>query len=122
LTRPFKSPNLFSGAVMQDRLARLAGKDVEVKAGGIIYRGRYVGADETYVYLQGKTTWLTINMDAVSGVKLADAPDSQWEFKRIEGARDLTDEEREKKRRYRRSDFLSLVTPEKEDSDWPRDE
>ena len=101
---------------MKDKLYRYFKKRVEIKAKGITYRGFLSGADEDTVYLKMETGWVTIAMEAVSAVK--EQEDKDWEIKEVPGAPRKTPEEREKKKRYSKSDLDKLHAGDKE-RHWP---
>ncbi len=102
---------------MFDKLTRFMRQRVEVKAHGFIYRGVYLGADDEYVYLKGPASWLTIPMDAISGVKKEGAHEKEWVLRSVEGETEPGQKEREEKRRYRPRDFHRVEPPE----DWPEE-
>ncbi len=51
-----------------DDVLKLIGKDIEVIANGIIYRGRLIEVTETEVSLQTEGGWITIPMDKVNQI------------------------------------------------------
>ncbi len=54
---------------MNDRLKSLLGSKVEVRAGGVVYRGVLVEASESEIVLKGETSWVTVPMSRVTSVK-----------------------------------------------------
>ncbi len=102
---------------MKDKLAKMQGKHIAVRARGIEYRGYYVGADEERLYLRAKTGWITLPLDAVSAARLVESPG--WEHKKIEGEREPDEAEREGKRRFGR---LDLDKVHDRQAEWPAEE
>jgi hypothetical protein len=54
---------------MKGEVAYLVGKDVEVVANGIIYRGRLIEIGMEEVYLKGQTGWITIMTHDVDEIR-----------------------------------------------------
>ncbi len=52
---------------------RLVGKEVEVTADGMVYRGRLVEMGEEDLHLESPGGWTTILLDRVSSVRLSGA-------------------------------------------------
>lgn len=50
----------------------LAGKEVEVKADNIIYKGVLVEIGETEIYLRSDSEWIVIPVDKVADIKAVD--------------------------------------------------
>ncbi len=59
---------------MKGEVAYLVGKDVEVVANGIIYRGRLIEIGMEEVYLKGQTGWITIMTHDVDEIREMAAP------------------------------------------------
>lgn len=55
---------------MLDYIYRLIGKEVEVEAHGITYRGELVEVGEEDVYLRSETGWITIPVRDVTDIRL----------------------------------------------------
>ena len=98
---------------MKDQLFKLFGLRVELKAYGIEYRGKFMGADEDFVYLKCETTWITLPLMDVSSIKIEGAAEASRLHRIVDGEiQGLTEEERLAKRRYFIADRLKLVEPE----------
>ncbi len=54
---------------MRDELERLKGKPVIIDYNGLTYKGVLSGADETDLYLQTATDWVTLPMAEISSVR-----------------------------------------------------
>jgi hypothetical protein len=59
---------------MKGDIKYLIGKDVQVAAHGIIYRGRLIEVGMEEVYLKGDTGWITIMTTDVDSIREAKAP------------------------------------------------
>ncbi len=59
---------------MKGDIKYLIGKDVQVAANGIIYRGRLIEVGMEEVYLKGDTGWITIMTTDVDNIREAKAP------------------------------------------------
>ncbi len=70
------------------------------------------------LYLKGPTSWITIYMEAVRGVRLEGEDDGAWANKELEGAPERNEEEIERKRRYSQESYLEFFTVEAPAS-WP---
>lgn len=103
---------------MKDKLARYFGKTVELNAHGILYRGHLVGADEDFVYLKATTSWITLPMEAVRGIREAGRPGEKWILKIIEGEAEPDPDRSLEKKRYSSSDLDKIHQPE-DDGEWP---
>jgi len=104
---------------MKDKLAKYFRKNVEIKANGIIYRGRLVGADEDFVYMIGPTSWITIPMENMIAIREQGEGEKNWIHKKVEERAEPTEEERESKRRYGNTDLAKLLEPEEPEGEWP---
>jgi len=51
----------------------LGGRQVEVVADGILYKGRLIEMGEEDIYLESSSGWTTIRVDRVSEVRQADS-------------------------------------------------
>lgn len=70
---------------MKDSLASLLRKRVEVSArGGITYKGLFVEANESELYLKCETGWVTVPMERVISVKEEGAEDTEWKNKDVD--------------------------------------
>ncbi len=57
---------------MQDGdLMGLIGKEVEVTAQGVLYRGTLVEVSETEVFLKGELGWIQLQVELVSSIRPA---------------------------------------------------
>lgn len=54
---------------MKGEIGYLVGKDVEVSANGIIYRGRLIEIGEEEVYLKGETGWITLVTSSIDEIR-----------------------------------------------------
>jgi hypothetical protein len=106
---------------LKDKLARLFREKVDIKAGGILYRGLLIGADEDYVYLKGETMYITLPIDRVTAIRRQGGDEGDWTQKQIEGAPGRTPEERAGKKLYRDSDLKKIHQPD-EGKEWPETE
>jgi len=52
-------------------LYTMIGKEVEVIANGMVYKGVLIEVSETEVHLKGQLQWITLPASSVSQVKLA---------------------------------------------------
>ena len=59
---------------MKGEIKYLVGKDVEVVANGIIYRGRLIEVGMEEVYLKGDTGWITLMTADVDDIREMEAP------------------------------------------------
>jgi len=59
---------------MKGEITYLIGKDVEVTAHGIVYKGRLVEIGMEEVYLKGNTGWITLMIADVDEIRQAGAP------------------------------------------------
>ena len=50
-------------------LMGLIGKEVEVWAGGMLYRGRLIEVSETDVFIQGELGWIQLSVEGVTEIK-----------------------------------------------------
>ena len=103
---------------MLDKLAKLFGRKVEVKAQGVLYRGRLAGADEEFIYLKGETTWITLPVERVSAVRPEGGGEGDWEMKDIPGAPKPGPEEKKQKKRYSDADLKRLHSGQG-GAEWP---
>lgn len=106
---------------MKDRLHLYQGHRVEVRAHGILYHGRLVGTDEEFLYLRGETTWLTLDLEAVTAVKPEGGAEHDWMMKTVDGEPFISPEQREEKRRYNQADLEKIYLMNLA-CDWPEEE
>jgi hypothetical protein len=59
---------------MKGEIKYLIGKNVEVVANGVVYRGRLIEIGMEEVYLKGDTGWITVMTTDVDSIKEAKAP------------------------------------------------
>ena len=52
-------------------LMGLIGKEVEVTASGMLYKGTLVEVSETEVFLKGELGWIQLQVEAVSDIRPA---------------------------------------------------
>jgi len=50
-------------------LVELIGKEVEVVADGLLYRGRLIEVSETEVFLQSELGWIQLQVELVTEIK-----------------------------------------------------
>ena len=55
--------------MFNNNLIDLIGKEVEVTASGMLYRGRLIEVSETEVFLQGEMGWIQIMVKDVTDIK-----------------------------------------------------
>ncbi len=55
--------------VRENRQQHLTGKPVEVRADGILYRGKFVEMTDTDLKLRGPTGWIILDVQKVSSIK-----------------------------------------------------
>lgn len=55
--------------IRENRQQHLIGKAVEVRADGILYRGKFVEMTDTDLKLRGPTGWLILDVQKVSSIK-----------------------------------------------------
>lgn len=51
-----------------DNIMGMIGKDVEVMAGGMAYRGKLIEISETEVFLQGDMGWMQLGIETVTSI------------------------------------------------------
>jgi hypothetical protein len=54
-----------------DSIMGLVGKDVEVVADGMLYRGRLIEVSETDVFLQSDLGWIQLQVELVTEIRPA---------------------------------------------------
>jgi hypothetical protein len=59
---------------MKGEITHLIGKDVEVAAHGIVYRGRLIEIGAEEVYLKGDAGWITLMVGDVEDIRQAGEP------------------------------------------------
>jgi hypothetical protein len=59
---------------MKGEVRYLVGKDVEVEANGIIYRGRLIEIGMEEVYLKGVTGWITLMTGDIDDIREQEPP------------------------------------------------
>lgn len=59
---------------MKGEIGYLVGKDVEVSAHGIVYRGRLIEIGMEEVYLKGVTGWITIMTGDIDEIREQNRP------------------------------------------------
>jgi hypothetical protein len=59
---------------MKGEIGYLVGKDVEVVAHGIVYRGRLIEIGMEEVYLKGVTGWITIMTGDIDEIREQKSP------------------------------------------------
>ncbi len=52
----------------------MVGRDVEVTANGMAYRGKLIEVSEAEVHLKTPLQWLSLPASSVTGIKLAESP------------------------------------------------
>jgi hypothetical protein len=59
---------------MKGEVRDLVGKDVEIEAHGIVYRGRLIEIGMEEVYLKGVTGWITLMTGDIDDIREQGAP------------------------------------------------
>ena len=54
---------------MHTDIAALIGKEVDVTADGMLYRGTLIEISESEVFLQGSLGWMQLSMDLISDIR-----------------------------------------------------